>query len=76
MIGIHALFLSVRGIIVAIGIGEAVPDQVLCCFHAVADFDAGGFSAQGFCEEACDVFTVFGEAVNLVLYVCWVAHKR
>ena len=57
-------------------VGEAVADQVFCCVHSVADFDAGGFSAQGFCEEACDVFTVFGETVNLVLYVCWVAHKR
>ena len=55
-------------------VGEAVADQVLCCFHAVADFDAGGLAAHCFREEARDVFTVFGEAVNLVLYVCWVAH--
>ena len=53
-----------RGLLLcSLVVGEAVSDEVLCCFHAVADFDAGGFAAHGFREEACDVFTVFGE--------CW-----
>ena len=59
----------------AFGVGEAVADQVFCCVHSVADFDAGGLAPHCFREEARDVFTVFGEAVNLVLYVCWVAHR-
>ena len=59
-----------------VGFVEAILEELLGCVHAVAYLDARGFAAQGFCEEACDVFTVFGEAVNLVLYVCWVAHKR
>ena len=59
----------------AVGVGEAVADKVLGGFHAVADFDAGGLAPHCFCEEARDVFTVFGEAVNLVLYVCWIAHN-
>ena len=56
-------------------VGEAVADKVFCCFHAVADFDAGGLASHCFREEARDVFTVFGETVNLVLYVCWIAHR-
>ena len=67
LIGIHALFLSLRGISVAIGIGEAVSDELFCCVHAVADFDAGGFAAHGFREEAGDVFTVSGEADDVLL---------
>ena len=59
----------------AVGVGEAVADKVLCGFEAVVDFDAGGFALHCFREEARDVFTVFGEAVNLVLYVCWIAHR-
>ena len=59
----------------AFRVGEAVLDQVLGCFHSVADFDAGGLAPHCFREEARDVFTVFGEAVNLVLYVCWIAHR-
>ena len=27
----------------AVGVGEAVLDEVLGCVHSVADFDAGGF---------------------------------
>ena len=46
--------MTVRGG-VADGVGEAVLDEVLCCFHAVADFDAGGFAAHGVCEELGDL---------------------
>ena len=51
----------------AVGIGEAVLDQVLGCVHSVADFDAGGFAAHGVGEEGGDVVAVFGDAVYVVL---------
>ena len=58
---------QVKRVLMPCLVGEAVADQVLGCFHAVIDFDAWGFSAQGFCEEACNVFTVFGEADDVLL---------
>ena len=51
----------------AIGVGEAVSDEVLCCFHAVADFDARSFAAHGVGEEGGDVVAVFGDALYVVL---------
>ena len=51
----------------AVGVGEAVSDEVLCCFHAVADFDAGSFAAHGVGEEGGDVVAVFGDVVYVLL---------
>ena len=51
----------------AVGVGEAVPDEVLCCFHSVADFDARGFAAHGVGEEDGDVVAVFGDAGDVLL---------
>ena len=62
-----ALSLRERGNIVAVDVGEAVLDKLLCCVHAVVDFDAGCFAAHGVCEEGGDVVAVFGDAVYIVL---------
>ena len=51
----------------AVGVGEAVLDEVLGCFHAVADFDALGFAAHGVGEEGGDVVAVFGDVVYVLL---------
>ena len=51
----------------AVGVGEAVLEEVLCGFEAVVDFDAGGFALHCFREEARDVFTVFGETDDVLL---------
>ena len=51
----------------AVGVGEAVLDEVLGCFHAVVDFDAGGFALHCFRKEAGDAFTVFGETDDVLL---------
>ena len=42
-------------------------DEVLGCFHAVADFDARGFAAHGVGEEGGDVVAVFGDVVYVLL---------
>ena len=62
-----ALALRERGNVVAVGVGEAVLDEVLGCFHAVADFDALGFAAHGVGEEGGDVVAVFGDVVYVLL---------
>ena len=62
-----ALSLGESRNVVAVGVCEAVPDEVLCCFHAVADFDARGFAAHGVCEEDGDVVAVFGDASDVLL---------
>ena len=51
----------------AFGVGETVLDEVLCCFHSMADFDAGCFAAHGVCEEDGDVVAVFGDAGDVLL---------
>ena len=61
--------LRMNGYVVAVGIGEAVLDEVLGCFHAVADFDARGFAAHGVREEGGDVVAVFGDAVYVLLHL-------
>ena len=48
-------------------VGEAVLDEVLGCFHSVADFDARGLAAHGIREEEGDVVAVFGDAVYALL---------
>ena len=55
------------GFAVAVGAGEAVPDEVLCGFHSVADFDARGFAAHGVGEEDGNVVAVFGDAGDVLL---------
>ena len=55
------------GNVVAVGVGEAVLDEVLGCFHTVADFDARGFAAHGVGEEEGDVVAVFGDAGDVLL---------
>ena len=62
-----ALSLGESGNVVTVGVGEAVPDEVLCCVHAMVDFDAGGLVPHCFREEARDVFTVFGETDDVLL---------
>ena len=59
----------------AVGVGEAVAGKLLCGFEAMVEFGVGVLPLHGVDEEARDVFTVFGETVNLVLYVCWIAHR-
>ena len=51
----------------AVGVGEAVFDEVFGGFEAVIDFDAGGFALHCFREEAGDAFTVFGETDDVLL---------
>ena len=51
----------------AVAVGEAVPDEVLGCLHAVADFDARGLAAHGVGEEDGDVVAVFGDACDVLL---------
>ena len=51
----------------AVGVGEAVFDEVLCCVHAVADFDAGGFAAHGVDEECGDGVTFVGAVDDFLL---------
>ena len=52
---------------VAFGLGEAVLDQVLCCVHSVADFDAGGFAAHGVDEECGDGVAFVGAVDDFLL---------
>ena len=51
----------------AVGVGEAVLDKVFCCFHSVADFDAGCFALHCVDKELCDGVSILGEADNVLL---------
>ena len=51
----------------AFRVGEAVLDQVFCCFHSVADFDAGCFALHCVDKEFCDGVSILGEADNVLL---------
>ena len=51
----------------AVGVGEAVLDEVLCCFHSMADFDAGCFALHSVDKELCDGVSILGEADNVLL---------
>ena len=51
----------------AVGIGEAVLDQVLCCVHSVADFDARGFAAHGVHKECGDRVAFLGAVDDFLL---------
>ena len=76
MNGALAMIMGERGNIVAVDVGEAVLDEVLCGFEAVIELGVGVPSLHCFREEACDVFTVSGEAVYVLLELCWDAHWR
>ena len=65
--GGFAPILRVRGNVVAVGIGEAVLDEVFCCFHSMADFDAGCFALHCVDKELCDGVSILGEADNVLL---------
>ena len=51
----------------AFGVGEAVLDEVFCCFHSVADFDAGCFALHCVDKEFCDGVSILGEADDVLL---------
>ena len=51
----------------AFGVGEAVLDEVLCCVHAMADFDAGCFAAHGVHEELGDGVALLGAVDDVLL---------
>ena len=46
---------------------KAVLDELLCCVHAVADFDAGGFALHCAEKELCDGVSILGEADDVLL---------
>ena len=64
--GAFTLFLTERGNVVALGVGESVPDQVLCGFEAVVDFDALGFALHC-ADKECGDGVAFPSAVDDVL---------
>ena len=51
----------------AVGVGEAVLDEVLGCVHAVADFDAGCFALHGIDEELGDRVAFPGAVEDVLL---------
>ena len=58
---------TVRGSF-AVGVGEAVLDEVLCCFHAVVELGVCVLSLHGVHEEAGDHVAVACALVDFVLY--------
>ena len=51
----------------AFGVGEAVLDQVFCCFHSMTDFDARCFALHCVDKELCDGVSILGEADDVLL---------
>ena len=74
--GTLALILRDRGVVVALGVGEAVLDELLCCVHAVVDFDAGGFALHCADEEGGDRVAFPSAVDDVLLELCWDAHWR
>ena len=60
----------------AVGVGEAVLDEVLGCVHAVADFDARSFAAHGVDEERGDRVAFLGAVDDFLLQWGCDAHWR
>ena len=63
-----ALSLRERGIVVALGVGEAVLDEVLCGFEAVVELGVCVLSLHGVHEEGGDHVAVACALVDFVLY--------
>ena len=60
----------------AVGVGEAVLDQVFGGFEAVVELGVCVPSLHCFREEAGDVFTVFSETDDVLLELSCDAHWR
>ena len=47
--------------------GKPYLDEVLGCFHSMADFDAGCFALHCVDKELCDGVSILGQADNVLL---------